>query len=305
MIATSEIRALDVSPAQPETQPPYLSAASGLVCVGSHIYVVADDALHLGVFSTGTSEPGYEIRLFSGDLPVNKAERKREKPDLEAITFVPAFHGYSYGALLAFGSASRPNRARGVLIGLDRHGAVCGSPEELDMAPILVSLHRTFPELNIEGATVVGDELLLCQRGNKRHIDNAVIRFPLLPALAALRGSNTAALAPSDIMKVDLGSIEGVPLCFTDAASLPNGDVVFCAVAEDTNDAYLDGRCVGGAIGIVDKHGRLLSLQQLEQPYKVEGISAHIVNDTLDLLLVTDADDPAIPAKLLSASFAL
>jgi hypothetical protein len=49
----------------------------------------------------------------------------------------------------------------------------------------------------------------------------------------------------------------------------------------------------------------LLSLQQLEQPYKVEGISAHLENDTLDLLLVTDADDPAIFAKMLSASLAL
>jgi hypothetical protein len=305
MIVTTELRALDVSPAGSDKQPSYLSAASGLVCVGSHIYVVADDALHIGVFSAGTSEPGYQIRLFAGDLPGNKAERKRQKPDLEAITFVPAFQGYSYGALLAFGSASRPNRARGVLLGLDRHGAVCSSPEELDMMPILGSLHRTFPELNIEGATVVGDELLLCQRGNKRHIDNAIIHFPLLPALAALRRSNTAALAPSNITRVDLGSIQSVPLCFTDAAALPNGDVVFCAVAEDTNDAYLDGHCVGAAIGIVDKHGQLLSLRQLEQPYKVEGISAQMENDALDLLLVTDADDPAIPAKLLSASFAL
>lgn len=305
MIVTTELRALDVSPAGPDKQPSYLSAASGLVCVGSHIYVVADDALHIGVFSAGTAEPGYQIRLFAGDLPANKAERKRQKPDLEAITFVPAFQGYSYGALLAFGSASRPNRARGVLIGLDRHGAVCGSPEEFDMAPILSSLLQTFPELNIEGATVVGDELLLCQRGNKRNIDNAIIRFPLLPALTALRRSNTDAVAPSDMMRLDLGSIEGVPLCFTDVAALPNGDVVFCAVAEDTNDAYRDGHCVGAAIGIVEKHGRLLSLHQLEQPYKVEGISAQVENETLDLLLVTDADDPAIPAKLLFASFAL
>lgn len=50
---------------------------------------------------------------------------------------------------------------------------------------------------------------------------------------------------------------------------------------------------------------RLLSLHQLEQPYKVKGISAQVVNDTLNLLLVTDADDTAIPAKLLSASFPL
>nr|WP_234908204.1 hypothetical protein [Rhizobium rhizogenes] len=62
---------------------------------------------------------------------------------------------------------------------------------------------------------------------------------------------------------------------------------------------------MGAAIGIVDKAGQLLSLHQLEQPYKVEGISAQVVNDTLNLLLVTDADDPAVPSKLLSASFPL
>jgi hypothetical protein len=76
-------------------------------------------------------------------------------------------------------------------------------------------------------------------------------------------------------------------------------------VAEDTEDAYHDGRCVGAAIGIAGKDGQLLSLRQLELPHKVEGISARLENDTLDLLLVTDADDPTIPAKLLSASLVL
>ncbi|WP_425964707.1 DUF6929 family protein [Rhizobium nepotum] len=304
MIVT-ELRELDISPDRPDAQPSYISAASGLVCVGSHIYVVADDELHLGVFSGGDYGPGHLIRLLAGDLPIIKAERKRQKPDLEALVFVPAFEGFPYGALLALGSASRPNRGRGVLLGLDPQGALSGSPEQVDMAAMLGPLHQAFPELNIEGAAVVGDELLLFERGNKRHIDNAIIHYPLLPVLEALRGPDTAAIAPSSITRVDLGAIEGVPLCFTDAAALSNGDVVFCAAAEDTDDAYLDGHCVGAAIGIVDKNGRLLSLHQLEQPYKVEGISAKVENETLDLLLVTDADDPAIPAKLLSASLVL
>ncbi|WP_194287742.1 hypothetical protein [Agrobacterium sp. ICMP 6402] len=305
MITATELRTLDVFPERPNTRPSYISAASGLVCVGSHIYVVADDELYLGVFSAGDNEPGRLIRLFAGDLPIVKADRKRQKPDLEAIVFIPAFEEFPCGALLSLGSASRPNRGRGVLLGLDPQGAVSGSPAQVDMAPLLGPLLQAFADLNIEGAAVVGGEFLLFQRGNKKHIENAIIHYPLLPVLEAVRGPGTAAIAPSAITRVNLGVIEGVPLCITDAAALPNGDVVFCAVAEDTDDAYLDGRCVGAAIGIVDTTGQLLSLHRLEQPEKVEGISAHMGNDRLDLLLVTDADDPAVPAKLLSASFPL
>ncbi len=305
MIVTTELRQLDVSPERCDTQLSYISSASGLVRVGPHFYVVADDEHHLGAFSACDNGPGRLVRLFSGDLPIIKVDRKRQKPDLEAIVFVPAFEGFSDGALLALGSASTPNRGRGVLLGLDAHGALSSSSEQIDMGPMLGPLHQAFDDLNIEGAAVIDEELLLFQRGNKRDIANAIIHYPLLPVLEALRDPVAAALAPSAIRRVDLGMIEGVPLCFTDAAALPSGDVVFCAVAEDTDDAYLDGHCVGAAIGTVDTIGQLLSLHQLEKPYKVEGISAQMENGTLDLLLVTDADDPAIPAKLLSASFPL
>ena len=270
MIVTSELRELDVSHEKLGKEPSYISAASGLACVGSHIYVVADDELHLGVFCKDDNEPGRLVRLFTGDLSIVKAHRKRHKPDLEAIVFIPAFEDFPDGALLALGSASRPNRGRGILLGLDPQGAVHGSPEQVDMAPLLGPLHQVFADLNIEGAAVAGDELLVFQRGNKTLIDNAIIHYPLLRVLEALRGSNTVSIAPSSIMRVGLGAIEGVPLCFTDAAALPNGDVVFCAVAEDTDDAYHDGHCVGTAIGVVDRDGQLLSLHQLEQPYKTK-----------------------------------
>lgn len=177
----TELRALDVSPERSGTEPSYISAASGLVCVGSHIYVVADDELHLGVFSMGDTGPGHLISLFAGDLPDVKAERKRQKPDVEAIVLIPAFDGFSYGALLALGSASRPNRGRGILLGLGPQGGINRSPEQVDMAPLLSPLHQAFADLNIEGAAVIGDELLLFQRGNRRKIDNAIIHYPLEP----------------------------------------------------------------------------------------------------------------------------
>jgi hypothetical protein len=272
------------------------------VCIGSTIYVVADDELHLGVFSTEVPEPGRLIRLFDGVLPDDKAARKRQKPDLEALALLPAFRDFPHGALLALGSGSRANRCRGALLGLDPSGAIHGLPRELDMRPILGPLHDAFAELNIEGAIVAGDELRLFQRGNTRHADNAIIRYPLQQVLDAVLCANSDTIKPTAIDRFDLGSIQGIPFCFTDAAGLPNGDMVFCAVAEDTQDAYRDGPCIGAAIGIIDTGGHLLSAERLDRPYKVEGISALLRNGRIDLMLVTDPDERTIPAVLLSTS---
>ncbi|MBW6424821.1 hypothetical protein KX729_25550 [Rhizobium sp. XQZ8] len=305
MLTVTEIRALDLSEAASKNRPSHLSAASGLVCVGSTMYVVADDELHLGVFSTSTLEPGRLVRLFEGLLPHKKAARKRMKPDLEALTFVPASEKFPHGALLALGSASRPNRGHGSLLTLGDDGAVTGLFQEVDMSALLGPLHEAFDDLNIEGAVVVGDELRLFQRGNKAHAENAIISYPLFSqVLDALQIAQADPFTPSAIKRLDLGLIKGIPLCFTDAAALSNGDIVFCAVAEDTEDAFRDGPCVGAAIGVVSHDGRQLSLQQLDKAYKVEGISVEEVGDRLDVLLVTDADDAEIPALLLSTSIA-
>jgi hypothetical protein len=66
MIALTKIRELSLS-ATTAGRPLYLSAASGLACLNSFNYVVADDELHLGVFRTNSSEPGHLVRLFDGE----------------------------------------------------------------------------------------------------------------------------------------------------------------------------------------------------------------------------------------------
>ena len=78
--------------------------------------------------------------------------------------------------------------------------------------------------------------------------------------------------------------------------------MVFTAVAEDTEDTYNDGACLGAAIGIIASDGSLRFLDRLEQCHKVEGVSARVDGDAIRLLLVTDADDPDVPAGLFSAS---
>ncbi|WP_425275552.1 DUF6910 family protein, partial [Sinorhizobium medicae] len=128
-------------------------------------------------FPVRSSGPGGLIRLFDGVLPQSHDERKKQKPDLEALTLIPPYSDLCFGALLAIGSGSRSNRKRSVLLGLDACGTVCTAPRIVDLSFILDPLAAEFAQVNIEGAVVAGQELRLFQRGNKRHIDNAVIRY--------------------------------------------------------------------------------------------------------------------------------
>jgi hypothetical protein len=299
VLSLTRLRTLDLETPPSTGRLLHLSAASGLVRAGEFLYVVADDELHLGVFRSRSNAPGRLIRLFGGELPATPAERKAQKPDLEAIALLPASPDSPHGALLAVPSGSKARRHTGVLLPLDEHGEVCGSLRECDFSGIFSSFQDRIPSLNIEGAFVCGEELCLLQRANQSQRRNAILRYNLDALLDAVRGG--IFLEPSDVHEVELGTIDGVALGLTDGASLSDGRFVFSAVAEDTADAYLDGRCVGAALGIASRDGRVHALHELEHPSKIEGVEATEEAGALRLLLVTDADDAATPACLYSA----
>ncbi len=283
-------------------RPSHLSAASGLVCVQQHAYVVADDEFHLGLFDLGGATPGSLLKLFPGELPDDKAERKAQKPDLEALVQLPPLPGLPWGALLALGSGSKKNRRTGVLLPLDAAGAISGPPQHLALKNLYKALEDHLGDLNIEGAFVSGDRLMLLQRGNKKSKLNALIDLPLADVLLALHNPGLDIdVKKRQITAFDLGLVDDVPLAFTDGAVLPNGDFVFSAVAENTDDSYQDGACLGAVLGVARVDGRILWRQPLQQPWKVEGVSARLQDGHIQVLMVTDADDPLVPAALLSA----
>jgi hypothetical protein len=300
VIKLEKIRDLDID-AGTRSSATYLSAASGLVGVGATLYVVADDDLHLAAFPVHGSAPGRLIRLFDGALPDENVDRKRVKPDLEALVHLPPCQEFMFGALLAIGSGSRANRKRGALLCFDNSGAVATPAKSVDLTFILDPLAAAFSQLNIEGAVVAGRELRLFQRGNTRLNDNAVIRYPLSSVMDGIVNGRIEPLGPAAIERFDLGAIRGTSFSFTDAAVLPTGDMIFSAVAENTEDAYLDGPCLGAGIGMIDDLGDLISFDRFEYPHKVEGVHVRQAGDVLELLLVTDADNPDIPAGLFSA----
>lgn len=278
----------------------HLSAASSLVQVGRRLFVVADDEHTLAVFDLAGDSPGTLHRLFNGELPDKPKARKAAKPDLEALAQLPPFAACPHGALLALGSGSKPQRHRAALLAHDEAGGLEATVREIDLAALYEPLHVLYDKLNIEGAFVSAGSLCLLQRGNKGDASNALIQFDW-PAVQAWLSDTAPAPQPLAITPYALGDIDGVPLCFTDGAALPDGGWVFCAAAEATDDNYLDGPCRGSAVGVVAADGRLLSLLPLSLPCKTEGIAVTVENGVLQLLLVTDPDDRDEPALLLSA----
>lgn len=265
------------------------------------MFVVADDENHLGMFPGAGAGAGTLIPIAAGELPLGKGPRKRHKPDFESLARLPAFAGHPLGALLALGSCSKPNRCRGIAMGFDPHGMLEGARTILDLAGLREALDSRFGCLNIEGAVVVGDELVLLQRGNKGDRRNARIRMRLDRVLSAITGDRALLDALIDIHEHELGAIGDVPLGFSDAAALPDGRMVFTAIAEDTDDSYEDGGCAGSAIGVLDRMGRLGFFERIEGDPKVEGVEVAMADVRIRIMLVTDADDAEVPGTLLEA----
>lgn len=294
------IRKLSLGPGVHPHGRPHLGAASGLVQIGTDAFVVGDDELHLGVFDTSSQRPGRLVRLLDGVLPEDKADRKALKPDLEALCVTPAWPGAPHGALMAFGSGSTLHRHTGVWLPLDAggHPAEAGATR-VSLAALYGPLHAAFADVNVEGAFVADGRLHLLQRGHAGQPGNACVVFDWSAVAAALDG-HAPTPAPLRIDRFDLGQAAGVPLCFTDATPLSDGAWLFSAVAEATASSYLDGACVGAAIGAVGADGRVQRIEPLDIPWKVEGIAAVAEGARWRLTLVTDADDPGTPATMLA-----
>jgi hypothetical protein len=311
MLTPIFLRDLLVDPALHPLGQPHLSAASGLVRVQGRLYVVADDELHLGVLddighppAPGEPPPPLVrlVRVLDGKLPHDKGKRKQQKPDLESLALLPPMAGCPYGALLAFGSGSRPTRETGVLVVLDAQGNTTDRMAPIDLAALYAPLHARFADLNIEGAFVASGELRLLQRGNKgTQARNASINFDWNHVAPWLLGQRPAPPAVKAVQAIELGAVNGVPLGLTDGAALGGGAWVFSAVAEDTDNSYADGACVGSAVGIVEADGRVRRMELLAGAPKVEGVAVRVLEGgALEVTMVTDGDDPAVAGRVLS-----
>lgn len=261
-----------------------LSAASGIVVRAGIAYVVGDDRVGLDRYDLADGTALAPIPLLAGH-EAHATLAKPEKPDLEALAEL------GDGTLVALGSGSRPNRDRGFRIDAG------GTARPIDLSPLYARLRRDVPDLNIEGAALdpATGTLALAHRGVGRTDASALIRLDARTLLHAA----WPASALRGMQGIDLGALDGVALAFTDLATGPDGVLHYLAAAEDTDDPYRDGHCRGSVLGRLERDGTARALARLTPNVKAEGLAYSHRSDGEDVwLIVTDADDPGLYAKL-------
>ena len=296
------VRDLDLEESTDERRSPHLSAASGIVRRGSFAYVIGDDELFLAAFDLTGSEPGTVHRALEGELPSDEQERKAAKPDLEALTALPPMEGSPHGGLLGLGSGSGEGRHRGFFWALEADGSLHGDPVAIELEPLYERLGGEVGAVNVEGAAVLGNRLWLFNRGNEEGSVNAIAEVEVADLSQSVCGDRELdADELASVREYELGEVEGVPLCFSDATAPLEDVIVFTASAEGERD----GDIHGSLLGTVTDGGEVRRLRSIDPSWKVEGVHAAVDAGVVDLVFVCDQDDPETPSPLLSATMPL
>lgn len=299
-------------------RPPHVRAGSSLAWLGAKLAITQDDANFIALVDphSGAADavplptgPGGR-RLFD-----ESRDNKELKLDLEA-----SFSVRRGGALelVALGSGSKPIREQIVVLRLDSAVTKAIDVRVIDASSFYRSLHATpefsGSELNIEGAVLRGDTLLLVQRGNgsasgvERPV-NAIAELPFAAFAAYLDSNGTGSIPPlTRVSQYDLGSTRGVDYTFTDAALAPGGAVVFLASAEASGNAVDDGAVYGSLVGHIASDGSahmgpLLDAHGTPAHFKAEGIALDQTDPTRAWVVV-DMDDPELASELLEVELA-
>jgi hypothetical protein len=272
---------------------PDFPSGSSINCYDGKLILVGDDANTIVVLRTDY-EKDYEKKLFDFK---EKRIPKAVKTDLEASTFA-TINGTDY--LLIFGSASTEQRKKVILIPfLGSDLDITRMRSVRDEAFINRLVANGIHEVNIEGATTIGKQLLLSNRGNQKNITNhfiiAEIGFWDNPFEAAVR------ILPVHIPEV-LNDVPGVSeVCYIEALDL----LLTTFSSELTSNAYDDGAIGSSYIGVsqmvsqkmsnpfllVDSMTNLTDVHAAFKNEKIEGICVESINgNTLTLHLISDND---------------
>jgi hypothetical protein len=98
-------------------------------------------------------------------------------------------------------------------------------------------------QLNIEGAAVYGDQLLLLNRGN-----NCIYRFALAAVTSCVEQNGV--FPDIAVQRYSLPFVDDCVAGFS-GATVFGDDLIFCASLEKTNDWINDGEILGSFIGLI------------------------------------------------------
>jgi hypothetical protein len=271
----------------------WVRAGSALARFGNRWVIVQDDALWLASWD----ERG---DLLAQALPTNGTsarlfEDKRQKPDFEAAVVLGE-------RLLVLGSGSLPARERVAVL------EATGAARVVEASGLYAAL-RALPELsggtlNVEGALLDGERIVLFSRGNAAALSrdgfDLSVELDASELLRYVENPSTALPTLHSVQHYRLGEVAGVRLTVTDVA-LREGVRYFIAAAEASPDAIADGAVLAASFGVLDGDPRYTLIEAEDgSPLreKVEGLAAGASDGAW--LAVTDPDDASRPAQLLT-----
>lgn len=291
-------------------RPAHVRAASGVCWLQGKLAIIQDDAAFVALVSPGDLQvEAVALPMLHGMRQFDKSRgNKKHKRDLEAC-FSAVIDGTPH--LFALGSGSSPEREFVMRVKAMPGGYGVDQIEARALyARLRAQLDFAGSELNLEGAALRGDHLVLFQRGNGAPSGmlkpkNATAQLHFAELLRYLNDTSTTPPEPMGVIEHDLGTIEDVRLTFTDASPGPAHTLLFVASAEASPNAVDDGIVVGSVLGTMDADGHCSVaplVDELGQPCrdKVEGVVLD-EQDPSQVWLVVDPDDHETPGSLLRA----
>jgi hypothetical protein len=264
-------------------------SGSSISYYNGKFYLVGDDAGNVAVLDRHYGQEDV-IRLF--DHP-EKRIPKAQKTDFETAVIVQVQHKPH---LLAIGSASRREREKVMLISLQEGE----KPVTFDTGVFTERLKKSgIKEVNIEGATVAGNHLILANRGNNTYPENHLIITE--KDYWTRQDEATLSVVPFTLSEDIPGFLGVSELCYDELSDT----LLFTLSSEATANAYDDG-AIGdsyiGWTGGISKQLRqtsltpdaLINLPQADAGFrgeKIEGICIEEArSNELLLHLVADND---------------
>ncbi|MDB5251911.1 MAG: hypothetical protein JWP27_1080 [Flaviaesturariibacter sp.] len=260
-------------------------SASSLDYGDGHLYMLGDDAPQVMVLDSDHQVTD-SIALFEG---ATGRLAKSDKPDFESTFFYQPSADRRY--LITVGSFSTPRRNRLGWIDLGTRRTEKIATVELQVPGI--------EELNIEGAALVGDQLVLSNRANNSHPTNYLVLMPV-------DASRIIGSAASRLLQIDLPTLRTIAGISSVSYCRENDLLLFTASTENTTNAYTDGAIGNSYLGLISHASKKLGQARLtpdrflslapflheKTPQKIESVVVEkCIDGVLTLHLAADNDN--------------
>ncbi len=278
-----------------------ISSASGLAIEGNSIWMIGDDAAYVVKSTIGQSDFN-RIKLYENDSEERLA--KVTKHDFEACA-VGEMAGEQY--LFVFGSGGlSPYRESMFALNIENTRQCYKLSLQHLYNAIRSSVGLKEKELNIEGAALAGDKLVLFNRGK-----NFIVLLSWKKFSAFVLHEDATDIPPFKIIRIELPVVNGFQIGFSGACVVSENEMLFTASLEETIDPINDGAIKGSYIGLLqlvnDTDAKVEALTPLKSNSgdiltdKLEAIETiKISGNYISAIAVADNDDGASKLFYLS-----